>query len=131
MGQLRSKHITPDIVSEHVGLEFAGPLYLKRSSVLKLIILKSYVCIFVSMLVKAAHLELFSTTVLNPSLAASVISLPEEENPPHYRAIMVLILLSACRVRKELYTFLLSKKTKEDIGNFCSTQGIHRHFIPE
>ena len=48
------------MVFEHVGLDFVGPLYLKRGSTRKPVIVKSYVCIFVSMSVKAVHLELVS-----------------------------------------------------------------------
>ena len=48
MGQLLPKCITPDVVFEHVGLDFAGPLYLKRGSVCKPTILKSCFCIDVS-----------------------------------------------------------------------------------
>ena len=60
MGQLPPERITPDMVFEHVGFDFAGPLYLKRGSTCKPVIVKSYVCIFVSMSVKAVHLELVS-----------------------------------------------------------------------
>ena len=60
MGQLPPECITPDSVFKHVGLDFAGPLYLKQGSVRKPVILKSYVCVFVSMSVKAVHLELVS-----------------------------------------------------------------------
>ena len=60
MGQLPPERITPDSVFEHIGLDFAGPLYLKRGSTRKPIILKSYVCVFVWMSVKAVHLELVS-----------------------------------------------------------------------
>lgn len=35
MGQLPPERITPDVVFEHIGLDFAGPLYLKWGSVRK------------------------------------------------------------------------------------------------
>ena len=57
MGQLPRERITPDIVFEHVGVDYAGPLYLKHGSIRKPTILKSYVSIFVSMSVKAVHLD--------------------------------------------------------------------------
>ncbi len=41
MGQLPTEWIMPDIVFENVGLDYAGPLYLKRGSVRKPTILKS------------------------------------------------------------------------------------------
>ena len=55
MGQLPPERITPDMVFERVGLAFAGPLYLKRGSTRKPVIVKSYGCIFVSMSVKVVH----------------------------------------------------------------------------
>jgi hypothetical protein len=60
MGQLPLECVTPDAVFDHVGLDYAGPLYLKLGSVRKPTIIKSYVCDFVSMSVKAVHLELVS-----------------------------------------------------------------------
>jgi len=48
MGQLPLQRITPDVVFENVGIDYAGPLYLKRGSVRKPTILKSYVCVFIS-----------------------------------------------------------------------------------
>ena len=71
MGQLPPERITPDMVFEHVGLDFAGMLYLKRGSTHKPVIVKSYVCIFVSMSVKAVHLSLFLTFLPNHSSPVS------------------------------------------------------------
>ena len=56
MGQLPPERITPDVGFKHVGLDFAGPLYLKRGSVRKPTILKSYVYVFVSMCSKGSSL---------------------------------------------------------------------------
>ena len=44
MGQLPLERVTPDAVFDHVGLDYAGPLYLKLGSVRKPTIIKSYVC---------------------------------------------------------------------------------------
>ena len=85
MGQLPTVRITPDIVFEHVGLDYAGPLYLKRGSARRPTIIKCYVCVFVSMSVKAVHLELVS------DLIAEGDSLPEEGNPLLCGVIMAQI----------------------------------------
>ena len=69
MGQLPPERITPDIVFEHIGLDYAGPLYLKHASVHKPVILKSYVCVFVSMSVKAVHLEIVSKLTTDAFIA--------------------------------------------------------------
>ena len=60
MGQLPLERITPDTVFEHVGLDYAGPIQIKVGSVRRPTVLNSYVCVFVSMSVKAIHLELVS-----------------------------------------------------------------------
>ena len=58
MGQLPIERLTPGQVFDKVGLDYAGPLHIKYSYIRKPVIVKAYVCIFVSLTVKAAHLEL-------------------------------------------------------------------------
>lgn len=60
MGQLPLERVTPGMVFERVGLDFAGPVYLKLGHVRKPTIVKSYICVFVALSVKAVHLELVS-----------------------------------------------------------------------
>ena len=60
MGQLPLERVTPDIVFEKVGIDYAGPLYLKYGQVRKPTITKAYVCVFMSFSVIAIHLELVS-----------------------------------------------------------------------
>ena len=47
MGQLHKERITPDNVFNKVGLDYAGPVYLKQGSVRKPVMVKAYVCVFV------------------------------------------------------------------------------------
>ena len=62
---LPTGRVTPGQVFEEVGIDFAGPVSTKYGHVRKPVIVKSYICVFVSMSVKAVHLELVSelTTV--------------------------------------------------------------------
>ena len=60
LGQLPIERTTPDSVFEKVGIDYAGPFYIKYGSVGKPTIVKGYVCIYVSLTVKAVHLELVS-----------------------------------------------------------------------
>ena len=92
MEQLPPERITPDVVFEHVGLDFAGPLYLKRGSVRKPTILKSYVCVFVSMSVKAVHLELVSDLSTESFIACLRRFVARRGNLPQYGVIMARIL---------------------------------------
>ena len=59
MGQLPIERVTPDIVFKN-GVDYAGPIYNNHGYVRKHTIVKSYVCIFVSLSVKAVHVELVS-----------------------------------------------------------------------
>ena len=60
MGQVPTERVTPDLVFDRVGVDYAGPLQLKLGSTRKPVIVKSYVCVFVSLSVRAVHLELVS-----------------------------------------------------------------------
>ena len=131
MGQLPPVRITPGIVLEHVGLDYAGPLYLKRGSVRKPTILKSYVCVFVSMSVKAVHLELVSDLSTDSFIACLRRFISRRGKPSSVWSDHGTNFVGANRILKELYAFLLSTKTNETICNFCSTRGIDWHFIPE
>ena len=131
MGQLPPERITPDIVFEHVGLDYAGPLYLKRGSVRKPVILKSYVCVFVSMSVKAVHLELVSDLTTDAFLACLKRFIARRGRPTSIWSDHGTNFVGANRSLKELYEFLLSQKTKAVVCDFSSNQGIDWHFIPE
>ena len=56
-GQLPIERLTPGPVFDKVGIDFAGPIYVKYAHVRKPVIVKAYVCLFVSLSVKAVHLE--------------------------------------------------------------------------
>ena len=65
MRQLPPERITPDIVFEHVSLDYAGPLYLKRGSV----ILNAMFVIRLDVCQAAVHLELVSVLTTEAFLA--------------------------------------------------------------
>ena len=110
MGQLLPECITPDVVFKHIGLDFAGPLYLKRGSVRKLTILKSYV--FVSMSVKAVHLELVSDLSTESFIACLRRFVARRGKPFSVWSDHGTNFVGAIRVLKELYAFILSTKTE-------------------
>ena len=60
LGQLPIERLTPCFVFDKTGIDYAGPIYIKYGHVRKPIIVKTYVCVFVSLSVKAIHLELVS-----------------------------------------------------------------------
>ena len=70
MGQLPLERVTPDILFENVRIDYAGPLYIKHGYIRKHTVVKAYVCVFVSMSVKAIHLELVSDLTSDAFIAA-------------------------------------------------------------
>ncbi len=60
LGQLPPERITPGIVFEYAGIDYAGPVHLKLGRVRKPTFVKAYICLFVAMSVKAVHLEVVS-----------------------------------------------------------------------
>ena len=57
VGQLLKERVTLGHVFDRMGIDYAGPFMLKLGHIRKPTIIKSYVCVFVSMTVKAVHLE--------------------------------------------------------------------------
>jgi len=129
MELLPPERIIPDMVFEHVVLIFQ--VHLKQGSTCKPVIVKSYVCIFVSMSVKAVHLELVFDLSTELFISCLRRFIARRGKPSSIHSDYGTNFIGACRVLKELYAFLLSKETEETICNFCSTQNNNWHFIPK
>ena len=60
MGQLPVERVTPGTVFEKVGVDYARPVLVKYGMIRKPTVVKAYLCLFVSLTVKAVHLEVVS-----------------------------------------------------------------------
>ena len=60
LGQLPIERVTPDTVFDKVGIDYAGPIHIKYGHSRKPVIVKAYIAVFVSLTVKAVHLEIVS-----------------------------------------------------------------------
>ena len=56
LGQLPIECLIPDLVFDKVGVDYAGPFYIKHGHVRKPTVVKSYASVFVSLSLKAVHL---------------------------------------------------------------------------
>ena len=72
LGQLPYEHVTPGVVFQKVGIDYAGPLQVKYGMVRKPVIVKAYICIFVSLAVKAVHLEAVSDLISESFIAETI-----------------------------------------------------------
>ena len=131
MGQLPMERVSPDIVFENVGIDYAGPLYIKQGYIRKPTVIKAYVCVFVSMSVKATHLELVSDLTTDAFIAALRRFISRRGKPSLIQSDHGTNFVGANKELNELYAFLQDQKAQTLISQFCTSQRIQWKFIPE
>lgn len=131
LGQLPIERVTPGPVFDLVGVDYAGPVYIKYGHVRKPTVIKAYVCIFVSLSIKAVHLELVSDLTSEAFIATLRRFTSRRGKPSVIWSDNGTNFVGASRELKELADFLESQKTKQEISQFCSNQHITWRFIPE
>lgn len=131
MGQLPLQRITPGIVFEKVGVDFAGPVYLKLGHTRKPTIVKSYISVFVAMSVKAVHLELVSDMTSAAFIACLRRFVARRGKPSTIWSDHGSNFVGAARELSEMSTFLKQLQSDQEVVDFCSSQAIEWSFIPE
>ena len=131
MGQLPIERVTPDSVFDRVGVDYAGPFYIKYGFVRKPTIVKAYVCVFVSLSVKAVHLELVSDLSTDAFMACLRRFIARRGKPTLIWSDHGSNFIGARRELKEFAEFLELQKNQRIISEFCSSQSIDWKFIPE
>ena len=129
LGQLPSERVTPGSVFENV--DYAGPFHIKYGHVRKPTIVKAYVCLFVSLTVKAVHLETVSDLTTDAFIATLRRFIARRGKPSLIWSDHGTNFVGAVREMKELSEFLEHQKTQRVVSQFCSNQGISWKFIPE
>ena len=69
IGQLPAARVMPDLIFNRISVDYAGPLQLKMGLTRWPVIVKSYVCMFVSLSVRDVHLELVSDLMTDAFVA--------------------------------------------------------------
>ena len=120
IGQLPMERVTPDVVFNWIGVDYAGPIYVKYSYVCKPTVVKTYVCVFVSLTVTAVHLELVSDLSTDVFIACPRCFISR-------RGISSLIWsdhgtnsVGTARELKELSEFLKLQKTQKEIASYLN-----------
>lgn len=131
LGQLPKERVTPDIVFDKVGIDYAGPVFIKHGYVRKPTVVKAYICVFVSLSVKAVHLELVSDLTSDAFIACLRRFISRRGKPSLIWSDHGTNFVGANRELQELVEFLELQKTNADISQFCSSQKIAWKFIPE
>ncbi len=129
LGQLPVERITPGCTFEKVGVDYAGPVYVKVGKVRKPTLVKAYICLFVSLSVKAVHLELVSDLTTEAFIASLRRFVARRGRPSLIWSDHGTNFIGAKRELKDLFDFL--KHHDHFISDFCSSQKIVWRLIPE
>ena len=93
--------------------------------------MKSYVCVFVSLTVKAVHLESISDLTTEVFLASLRRFIAQQGKPSLIMSDHGTDFIGAAHELKELYHFLEQQRNQQIISDFCASQNITWNFIPE
>ena len=131
MGQLPIERLTPGPVFDKTGIDFAGPVQTKYAHSRKPVIVKSYVCLFVSLSVKAVHLEPVSDLTSDAFIAALRRFTARRGKPSLILSDHGTNFVGANKELQQMYDVLKEQTTRGEISDFCTTQNIQWKFIPE
>ncbi len=132
-GQLPPERLTADYVFSRVGVDYAGPFNIKYGYVRKPTIIKAYVCIFVSLPIKAVHLELVSDLTTKAFIAALQRFISRRGYPSLIWSDNETNFVGASKINelKNMSHFLSNQGTIKEITEFCTSNHIEWRFIPE
>ena len=131
LGQLPIERLTPGPVFDKTGLDYAGPLHIKYGHVRKPTTVKAYVCVFVSLTVKAVHLELVTDLTSEAFLACLRRFIARRGYPSLLWSDDGSNFMGTNCEIKEIIDFLKEQTTQKNISEFCSINHIKWKFIPE
>ncbi|XP_062713178.1 uncharacterized protein LOC134290149 [Aedes albopictus] len=131
MGQLPPIRVTQAYPFENVGIDLAGPLYVRpftrsRNSPLA----KVYIVVYVCLVTKAAHLDLVSDLTTEAFIASLRRFTGRRGKPARIYCNNATNFVGATRELKELRKLFLSQQHKEAVERECGDDGIQFHFIP-
>ena len=131
MGQLSIERVTPGPIFERVGVDYAGPIYVKYGNIRKPTIVKAYICVFVSLTVKAVHLKLVSDLTTEAFIACLRRFIAHRGKPSTIWSDHGTNFVGANGEKKEFVKFLNKQKNIKRVSEFCSSQKIDWNFIAE
>ena len=130
LGQLPLERITATSVFNKVGVDYAGPFLVKYGAVRKRATVKSYVCVFVCLAIRAVHLELVSDLTAEAFLAALRRFTARRGYPALIWSDNGRISLGPKELF-EIYEFLEQQMKDDVISQFCAAKHIEWKYIPE
>ena len=94
-------------------------------------LVKAYVCIFVSLAVKAVHIEIVSDLTSEAFIATLRRFIARRGYPSLIWSDNGTNFVGANRKLKELFNFLMHQRSEGIISEFCTSKNVEWRFIPE
>ena len=131
LGQLPAERVSPTPPFEKSGVDYAGPFQIKYGHVRKPTVVKTYVCVFVCLSVKAVHLELVSDLTTEAFIAALRRFVARRGYPTLIWSDHGSNFVGAKGELKALQDLLSNRITQGTISEFCTSHNIQWKYIPE
>ena len=131
MGELPSPRVNPAQCFLNTGLDYAGPVYLKRGNPRKPSITKGYLAIFVCLATKAIHIEVVSDQTTEALLAALKRFSYHKGLPSNIFSDNGSNFVGARHELHDLYVFLSLPTTDAAIRSCLMSRKISWHHIPK
>ena len=131
MGQLPPERVNPGSIFDKTGVDYAGPLLLKLGHTRKPTVVKAYICLFISLAVKAVHLEAVSELTTEAFIAALRRFVSRRGCPSLIISDNGTNFIGAHKELEKLWKFLNMSSTSSAVADCCSSMGIQWKFIPE
>ncbi|XP_055522477.1 uncharacterized protein LOC129716668 [Wyeomyia smithii] len=129
MGDLPSYRVTSAPAFERVGLDFAGPIYVKQPG-RKATSIKGYICVFVCMVTKAMHLEAVDNLSADSFLASFQRFVSRRGFPKEVFSDNGTNFIGARSALRDLYLLFKEEATQNKIFEYCQAKQIDWRTIP-
>ena len=123
MGQLPSERVTQHFPFEITGVDYAGPLTVKKGHTRKPVLVKAYLAIFVCFSTKAVHVEVVEDLSTEDFLSALKRFVARRGLPSQIHSDNGRNFVGAKNDLHELYQFLQSSRTNSSISNYLGSSG--------
>ena len=131
MGQLPEHRVNPALCFLNTGMDYAGPISLKRGNPRKPTITKGYLALFICLATKAVHIEVVSDQKTNSLVAAIKRFIAHKGIPANMYTDNGPNFVGARHELSDLYLFLQQPSTEAAVRDCLMSKKIAWHHIPQ
>ncbi|KAL0811217.1 hypothetical protein ABMA28_009646 [Loxostege sticticalis] len=130
MGNLPKDRVNVCRPFQKIGIDFAGPISVKQSSLRRSVVSNGYICVMVCFVTKAIHLELCSDLKTVTFLACLKRFVSRRGLPTDIYCDNASTFKCANTELHNLYKLQNSKEHRAQVQSFSAEKGINFHYIP-